>query len=254
MRKAFIPEFWITSDIKGDVLRTLIAVALHADKHGVSRVKNDTLAAMIGKDVRRIQFDLNRGESLGLISREFDEHGKRFFTINMNKRTGDEKQHPMTNNDMSKNNTPCLKTTGGGDELQQGGVTENNTPLNKPHIGTPYLSTVPFHSLAGEVVGDGLPIGQPKRSTIGIELRTELAGWLMGDEVKFVAAIDCDWSEEFILWCIGQAKRSGIRKAAYLLAICKNNWRENWCSPVDAEKAADEASREKVRERMKNLK
>lgn len=254
MRKAFVPEFWITSDIKGDVLRTLIAVALHSDKNGVSRVKNDTLAAMINKDIRRIQADLNRGESLGLISRKFDEQGKRYFVINMNASTGDEKQHPMLKNDMVKNDTPRRNTTGGDDGKQQGGVTENNTPLNNPHIGTLYSSTVPLHSHVHEGEGDDLPIGQPKRSVIGIEVRTELAGWLMGDETKFISAMDCDWSDEIVLWAIDQAKKLNIRKAAYLLAICKNNWREGWCSPEAAEKAADEARRAKVRERMRNLK
>jgi len=145
MRKAFIPEFWITSNIKGDALRTLVAVALHADKHGKSWVKNDTLVDMLDKDIRRIQADLNRGESLGLISRKFDDKGRRFFIINMNDCTGDEKQHPPAQNDVTENNTPCRKVPGGDDELQQGGVTNYDTPPNNPHIGTLYSSTVSIH-------------------------------------------------------------------------------------------------------------
>ena len=249
MRKAFIPETWITPKLGADALRTLIAIALHADKHGVSYIKNEVLVEMLGKETRQIQIDFQKAERLGLISRKYSDKGKRYFQIHMDSCTDDSGVHgAQPECAMGRNSN----AQGGAMEVRPIAQPEC-APPNNPHIGTPYLSTVPFHSLAGEVV-DGLPIGQPKRSTIGIEVRTELAGWLMGDEVKFVAAIDCDWSEDFIFWCIGQAKRSGIRKAAYLLAICKNNWRENWCSPVDAEKAADEASREKIRERMRNLK
>lgn len=166
MRKAFIPEFWITTELKGDALRTLFAVALHADKRGYSFVKNDTLAVMLGKDVRRVQADINRGELLGLLSRKFDEKGKRYFVINMDKDTGDGKQHPMTENNMTENDTPCHKTTGGDDELQQGGMTNYNTPPNNPHIGTLYSSTVSSHSIASSARE---PVGFVPLSTIPIE-------------------------------------------------------------------------------------
>jgi len=254
VRKAFVPDFWVMSDIGDAALRTLIVLSLHKDKLDHCYMTNDKIAGIMNKDVRRVQADLNRAIEMKFIERKFDAKGKRFFVLNMNGLTGDAQRHPMTENDMTENVMGCRSASGGDDAQRHGGVTLSVTPLENPHIGTTYFSNISLQPRVYEGDLTELPIGQPKRIQISIEVRTELAGWLMGDEIKFVAAIDWDWSEEFILWCIGQAKRAGIRKAAYLLAICKNNWRENWCSPVDAEKAADEASREKVRERMRNLK
>lgn len=135
MRKALIPEFWVTSEIGDAALRTLMAVAMHADKQGVSYVKNDTLATILKKDVRRIQSDLNQAENLGLIKRKFDDHGKRFFVINRDNRTGDAQRHGMTPSSMTENVTPCRKTSSGDDAQRQGGMTENVTSPNNPYIG-----------------------------------------------------------------------------------------------------------------------
>lgn len=139
MRKALIPEFWVTSEIGDAALRTLMAVAMHADKQGVSYVKNDTLATILKKDVRRIQSDLNQAENLGLIRRKFDDHGKRFFVINRDNRTGDAQRHGMTPSSMTENVTPCRKTSSGDDAQRHRGMTENVTSPNNPYIGNNLL-------------------------------------------------------------------------------------------------------------------
>lgn len=234
MRKAFIPEFWITSNIKGDALRTLVAVALHADKHGKSWVKNDTLVGMLDKDIRRVQADLNRGEALGLISRKFDEKGRRYFVINMEACTDDEKQHPPAQNDMTKNNTPRQKTTGGDDEKQQGGMTNYDTPPNNPHIGTLYSSTVSIHkdTHAREAQGEdteclslsnaSLPEPEPKQvippDVQRMASQLQLESWI--GELQFQNISLADWRVKETLGVI-HAKGGG-KNSRYAWGIFRN--------------------------------
>lgn len=146
MRKAFIPEFWVRTNIKGDTLRTLLAIALHADKNGISFVGNELLCQITNKNTRQVQYDLNRGESAGLITRKYDDKGKRYFVINMNQCSDDGILHPMQQKSMVNDCTPCKETTGGDALSLHGGVqsdcTSPQTPLYMNHcILTPYSNT-----------------------------------------------------------------------------------------------------------------
>lgn len=152
-RKALIPEFWITSDIGDAALRTLLIVALHADKQGHAYVKNDLLAVKLKKDVRRIQSDLNKCESMGFLTRKFDDKGKRFFVINRNACTDDAERQGMTLSNMTENVTPCLKTSSGDDAERQGGMTLSVTSPKNPYIGNNLLIQSTIQSTAAGAAG-----------------------------------------------------------------------------------------------------
>lgn len=68
-RNAFVPMVWITSDINGEALRTLIAISFYADaKTGECWPNNAKLIALLGKTERTIQRDVKALVDAGLIS------------------------------------------------------------------------------------------------------------------------------------------------------------------------------------------
>lgn len=106
MRQFLVPEFWLTAKISSDALRTAIAVGMHRNKEGISFVKNEQLKEILGKHTRQIQYDLTSCESAGLITKKYDENGKRFFVFNVIKKTGAMALHPMK----PDNIPPCSET------------------------------------------------------------------------------------------------------------------------------------------------
>lgn len=255
MKAAYqIPTYWTVSSLGDAAFRTLVLLVSHKDgKTNVVRVTNDTLAAERGIDPRNVQSHLNQAEQRGFITKKFDEKGRRFFVLNLNEKSGDDNHQGVMTSAMMEIITPCQPASGGDDGEHQGGMMVAITPPNNPHIGTTILlnhSSQPSRAGACEV----LPIGQPKRANLGQDVRTALAGWLMGDEVKFVAGMDADWTDEFVTWGLEQSKKVNIRSAAYLLKVCKNNWRENWAAPDTVTRQAAKAAEAKGLERIRNLK
>lgn len=135
MRRAFVPENWVSSELSDAAFRTLTVLALHKDRQDHVYVSNDKLASILKKDVRRIQSDLNQAIQLGFIYRKYDEKGRRYFLLTMDKITDDAQRHPMTENDMTENVTPRRATPGGDDAQRQGGMTPSVTSPNNPYIG-----------------------------------------------------------------------------------------------------------------------
>lgn len=240
-RKALIPESWVTSDIGDAALRTLLAVAMHADKSGHSYVKNDTLAIMLKKDVRRIQSDLNKCESMGFITRKFDDHGKRFFVVNRNTCTDDAQRQGMTPIVMTENVTPCRKTSSGDDAQRQGGMTPSVTPLNNPHIGNnlflqstssikktregepemnqptpPEVEFVSFSPTAS--LPSSTPRQEPPAEIKRMASELQLECWL--GELQFQGIDLNDWRVRYAL-CEIQSK-GGARTAKYAWGIFRN--------------------------------
>lgn len=146
MRKAWIPETWITSGVNGETLRTLVTIALHADKNGMSFIKNEVLCSMLNKETRQIQLDLKRGESLGLISRKYTEQGKRYFVISMNESTGATALRPAQSDDMVNQCAQRNDVARGGAMALRGVAQSDCAPPNNPLIGTLYSSTVSLHT------------------------------------------------------------------------------------------------------------
>jgi hypothetical protein len=223
MRKAFIPESWITPKLGADALRTLIAIALHADKHGVSYIKNEVLVEMLGKETRQIQIDFGKAERLGLISRKYSDKGKRYFQIHMD---------------------PCPDESGvqgaqhecamGRNSNAQGGAMEVRTmaqsecaPPNNPHIGTLYSSTVSIQQKerGGDAVSDteclsvsnaSLPQTELKQEAppdvIRMATQLQLESWI--GQVKFQNILLSDWRvKETLAICHSQGGRKGCRYA-----------------------------------------
>jgi len=142
MRKAFIPEFWVTSDLGDAAFRTLAVLALHKDKEDRCFLTNETIAGILNKDPRRVRSDLLRAEQLKLIARKYTDRGQRFFVLLMNEDTADEKRPGRTQNDRPENDRGGRKTSGGADAERPGGRTENVHPPNNPLIGTTVLNNV----------------------------------------------------------------------------------------------------------------
>lgn len=135
MRKAWIPENWVLSGLSDAAFRTVSVLALHKDKANRVYLTNDKLAMLLSKDVRRIQSDINQAIQIGLIERNFDTKGKRYFTLLVDKNTGDEKRQGVTPSDMTENVTPCRPASSGDDVARQGGMTPSVTSPKNPYIG-----------------------------------------------------------------------------------------------------------------------
>ena len=255
MKAAYqIPTHWTVSSLGDAAFRTLVLLVSHKDgKTNVVRISNKVFAHERGISPRNVQVHLDQAEMHGFISKKFDEKGRRYFILNLNEKTDDDNHHGMMTGDTSATITPCLPSSRDDDDEHHGTMMITSDPPNNPHIGTTNSfnhSSQPSRAGACEV----LPIGQPKRANLGQDVRTALAGWLMGDEVKFVAGMDADWTDEFVTWGLEQSKKVNIRSAAYLLKVCKNNWRENWAAPDTVTRQAAKAAEAEGLERIRNLK
>ena len=68
-RNAFVPMTWITSDLSGEALRTLILLSTFADGNtGECHPSNALLAKTLGKSARSIQLTIQELKTAGLIS------------------------------------------------------------------------------------------------------------------------------------------------------------------------------------------
>ena len=68
-RNAFVPMTWITSDLNGEALRTLILISTFANaKTGECHPSNALLSKSLGKSMRSIQLAIQELKSAGLIS------------------------------------------------------------------------------------------------------------------------------------------------------------------------------------------
>lgn len=169
MRKTLVPEFWLTSKINGESLRTVIAVAMYANKEGCSFVQNSTLTEYLGKEARQIQIDLEKGIKAGLISRHFDDRGKRFFVVHRDIRTGASTMRPT----YSECATPRNDNAPPGALPMRPPAHSECAPPNNPLIGVnlllqstsstntqqPHAPNTECVSVSGET---SLPLPQPK--------------------------------------------------------------------------------------------
>jgi hypothetical protein len=200
MRKAFIPESWITPKLGADAFRTLIAIALHADKHGVSYIKNEVLVEMLGKETRQIQIDFQKAERLGLISRKYSDKGKRYFQIHIDPCTdesgiqGAQQECAMERNSNAQGGAMGVRTM----------AQPECAPPNNPHIGTLYFSTVSIQekerggddaSECLSVSNASLPPTEPKQEAppdvIRMATQLQLESWI--GELKFQSILLSDW-------------------------------------------------------------
>ena len=227
MRKAFVPEFWIISDIGDAALRTLMVLALYKDKQDHCYLTNDKIAGILCKDVRRIQADLNRAIQMKFIERKFDAKGRRCFVLNMNDCTDDVQRHPMTENNMTENVTGCRSASSGGDAERHRGMTPSVTSPKNPYIGTTVLINSSYQQTnnGGDVVSDtecvsvsgaSLPPTEPKQEAppdvIRMATQLQLEGWI--GEVKFQNILLSDWRvKETLSICHSQGGRKGGRYA-----------------------------------------
>jgi hypothetical protein len=68
-RNAFVPMSWITSDLNGEALRTLILISTYADgKTGECWPTNTAIGRALGKSSRAVQLALNELKDAGFIS------------------------------------------------------------------------------------------------------------------------------------------------------------------------------------------
>jgi len=204
MRKAFVPEFWIISDIGDAALRTLMVLALYKDKQDHCYLTNDKIAGILCKDVRRIQADLNRAIQMKFIERKFDAKGRRCFVLNMNDCTDDVQRHTMTENVMTENVTGCRSASSGGDAERHRGMTPSVTSPKNPYIGTTVLinSSNQQTNNGGESVSEcvsvsnaSLPPTELKQEAppdvIRMATQLQLESWI--GEVQFQNILLSDW-------------------------------------------------------------
>lgn len=248
MRKtAFVPDFWIQSDLGDSALRTLLVLNLHRDGNNCVRMTNIELAAILNKDMRRVRDDLSLAAKKNLIVRKFDDNGKRYFELILNRNTEDGKRPGGTNTNPEGGRI----ASGGEDGNHPGGRTDSvhlpNNPLYMNNLKTTYKTTCDTRE-------ETIPLSQPKRVNLSVELRTELANWLMGSEGAFLAGADPDWSEDVIRWAIQQARKTNITHHSYLLKVIRNNWRPGWRDPDQLVKDREQEERERNRKRLEALK
>jgi hypothetical protein len=229
MRKAFVPEFWIISDLGDAALRTIMVLALHKDKQDHCYLTNEKLAGILNKDARRVRSDLLRAEQLSLISRKYTDRGKRYFLLLMNDCTEDAKR-PEGTEDVQVGGR---KTSGGADAERPGGRTICVLPPNNPHIGTTVLNNLSKQQTerGGDGVSDtecvslstaSLPPTEPKQEAppevIRMATQLQLKSWI--GQVKFQNILLSDWRvKETLSICHSQGGRKSGR---YAWGVFKN--------------------------------
>ena len=228
MRKsAFVPDFWIQSDLGDSALRTLLVLNLHRDGNNCCYVTNDELAANLGKDVSGVKADLRRALKLGLIERRFDQKGRRHFYLIL-KECPEGENHPPR--EISNPQTGGENFNPGGRiTTPQGGEFqpprgENitplpQTPLYRNNLNTTYKSTCNSHEANNTHTDQNNPIEaigkKPKpipdqilrmASQIGLE------GWV--GEVQFQEIDPDDWRvKETLVRIKGTGKKVNGRYA-----------------------------------------
>lgn len=81
-RNAFVPMSWITSDLNGEALRTLILISTYANgETGKCNVRNPKLASMLGKSDRSVRNDISSIVKAGFMSIENGDSRDRILTI-----------------------------------------------------------------------------------------------------------------------------------------------------------------------------
>lgn len=81
-RNAFVPMSWITSDLNGEALRTLILISTYANgETGKCNVRNPKLASMLGKSDRSVRNDISSIVKAGFMSIENCDSRDRILTI-----------------------------------------------------------------------------------------------------------------------------------------------------------------------------
>jgi hypothetical protein len=200
MRKAFVPEFWIISDIGDAALRTIMVLALHKDKQDHCYLTNEKLAGILNKDARRVRSDLLRAEQLSLIRRKYTDRGQRYFLLLMNDCTEDAKR-PEGTEDVQGGGR---KTSGGADAERPGGRTICVLPPNNPHIGTTVLNNLSKQQTerGGDDVSECLSVSnatlpptelkqEAPPDVIRMATQLQLESWI--GEVQFQNILLSDW-------------------------------------------------------------
>lgn len=246
-RNFLVPEFWVTAKISSDALRTAIAVGLHRSKEGLSYVKNEQLIELVGKNIRQIQVDLSNCEKAGLISKKFDETGKRYFIINMIKSTGAVPQHPAQSDyatprsenappgavpqhppaqsecaprrsgtALPPNNPPYRRQSTFQSTIQS---TKEKTVAGKPQTNEPTPPEVEFVSFSPTAsLPSSTPRQEPPAEIKRMASELQLESWL--GELQFQGIDLNDWRVRYAL-CEIQSK-GGARTAKYAWGIFRN--------------------------------
>lgn len=246
-RNFLVPEFWVTAKISGDALRTAIAVGLHRSKEGVSFVRNDQLVDMTGKQARQVQLDLSKCEKAGLITKKYDEKGKRYFVINRNVCSGDVSLrpaqhdcatprnenaphgamalHPLAQSDDTPprnaiahppNNPPYRRQSTFQSTIQS---TKEKTGAGEPQTNQPTPSEVEFVSFSPTAsLPSSTPRQEPPAEIKRMASELQLESWL--GELQFQGIDLNDWRVRYAL-CEIQSK-GGARTAKYAWGIFRN--------------------------------
>jgi hypothetical protein len=81
-RNAFVPMSWITSDLNGEALRTLILISTFANGDtGKCNVRNPKLASILGKSDRSVRNDISEIVKAGFMSIENGDSRDRILKI-----------------------------------------------------------------------------------------------------------------------------------------------------------------------------
>ena len=282
-RNAFVPMAWITSDLNGEALRTLILISTYADAStGKCWPSNSELAKVCRKTERAIRNDIHSLVESGMIS-IVDFNGRRrviriespewFDRRTQNHRERAEEKLPVCPEEKlpsrveeklpvcpEEKRHPLIRThpinTPNEHGSSSGGFSEESKPPETATTTTtrnlePFESGNPSElpNVRNAVEPFRPRLVELKPTEFKPETRDRMMTVLGIDAEQFARKVTQEQADAgFVDWIMGECKRNKTpgRLAFHLL---KTAWREGWIDP----KAEEEAKRAARRKRLEAL-
>jgi hypothetical protein len=286
-RNAFVPMTWITSDLNGEALRTLILISTYANgETGKCNVRNPRLASVLGKSDRSVRNDISEIVKAGFISIENGDSRDRILKIESPEwfhrpgrktsgldthnpeeklpgqpgrktsaypeeklpRNPEEKLPGPNKNTILEHNFQHSSSSGGvSQELKSAEKATTTTSQNLEPFETESTATLPVVRNVAERFR--MRTLEPRPTEFKPETRARMLEVLGTDCEQFARKVTQEQADAgFPDWIMGEAARN---KTPGRLAfhLLKTAWREGWIDP----KAEEQAKRAARKARLEAL-